>query len=91
MRAKRPGANGNRGETTRANGDRGETTQGANGIRGETTRYLSKYKHEITFTVVKELRSKMLGQHPGYFKAVFLKKTQISIVSIYEYTVYIMF
>jgi len=28
MRAKRPGANGNRGETTR----------GANGIRGETTR-----------------------------------------------------
>jgi hypothetical protein len=27
--AKRPGANGNRGETT----------QGANGIRGETTRY----------------------------------------------------
>ena len=30
MRAKRPGANGNRGETTK----------GANGIRGETTRYL---------------------------------------------------
>jgi hypothetical protein len=29
MRAKRPGANGNRGEMT----------QGANGIRGETTRY----------------------------------------------------
>jgi hypothetical protein len=43
------------------------------------------------YTVVKELRSKMLGQHPGYFKAVFLKKTQIIIVSIYEYTVYIMF
>jgi hypothetical protein len=43
------------------------------------------------FTVVKELRSKMLGQYPGYFKAVFLKKTQIIIVSIYEYTVYIMF
>ena len=42
-------------------------------------------------TVVKELRLKMLGQHPGYFKAVFLKKTQIIIVSIYEYTVYIMF
>jgi hypothetical protein len=42
-------------------------------------------------TVVKELGSKMLGQHPGYFKAVFLKKTQIIIVSIYEYTVYIMF
>jgi hypothetical protein len=42
-------------------------------------------------TVVKELRSKMLGQHPGYFKAVFLKKTQIIIVNIYEYTVYIMF
>ena len=31
------------------------------------------------------------GQHPGYFKAVFLKKTQIIIVSIYEYAVYIMF
>jgi hypothetical protein len=29
MRAKRPGTNGNRGETS----------QGANGIRGETTRY----------------------------------------------------
>jgi hypothetical protein len=29
----------------------------------------------------------MFGQHPGYFKAVFLKKTQIIIVSIYEYTV----
>ena len=27
----------------------------------------------------------------GYFKAVFLKKTQIIIVSIYKYTVYIMF
>jgi hypothetical protein len=26
-----------------------------------------------------------------YLKAVFLRKTQISIVSIYEYTVYIMF
>jgi hypothetical protein len=38
-------------------------------------------------TVVKELRSKMFGQHPGYFKAVFLKKKQIIIVSIYEYTV----
>ena len=36
-------------------------------------------------TVVKELRSKMFGQHPEYFKAVFLKKTQIIIVSIYEY------
>ena len=45
----------------------------------------------VIITVVKELRSKMFGQHPGYFKAVFLKKTQIIIVSIYEYTVYIMF
>jgi hypothetical protein len=43
------------------------------------------------YTVVKELRSKLLGQHSGYFKAVFLKKTRIIIVSIYEYTVYIMF
>jgi hypothetical protein len=42
-------------------------------------------------TVVKELRSKMFGQHPGYFKAVFLKQTRIIIVSIFKYTVYIMF
>jgi hypothetical protein len=35
-------------------------------------------------TVVKELRSKMFGQHPGYFKAVFLKQTRIIIVSIYK-------
>ena len=42
-------------------------------------------------TVVKELRSKMFGQHPGYLKAVFLKQTRIIIVSIYKYTVYIMF
>jgi hypothetical protein len=39
------------------------------------------------FTVVKELRSKMLGQHPGYCKAVFLKKTQIIIVSICDISV----
>jgi hypothetical protein len=43
------------------------------------------------FTVVKELRSKMFGQHPGYFKALFLKQTRIIIVSMYKYTVYIMF
>ena len=43
------------------------------------------------YTVVKELRSKMFGQHPGYFKAVFLKQTRIIIVSIYKYTVYILF
>jgi hypothetical protein len=42
-------------------------------------------------TVVKELRLKMFRQHPGYYKAVFLKKTQTIIVSFYEYTVYIMF
>jgi hypothetical protein len=42
-----------------------------------------------SFTVVKELRSKMIGQHPGYFKAVLLKQTRIIIVSIYKYTVYI--
>jgi hypothetical protein len=29
-----------------------------------------------TSTVVKELRSKMFRQHPEYYKAVFLKKTQ---------------
>ena len=39
-------------------------------------------------TVVKELRSKMFGQHPWYFKAVFLKQTRIIIVSIYKYCVY---
>jgi hypothetical protein len=33
----------------------------------------------------------MFGQHPGYFKAVFLSQTRIIIVSIYKYTVYIMF
>ena len=33
----------------------------------------------------------MFRQHPGYCKAVFLKKTQTIIVSFYEYTVYIMF
>jgi hypothetical protein len=32
----------------------------------------------------------MFGQHPGYFKAIFLKQTRIIIVSIYKYTVYIM-
>ena len=42
-------------------------------------------------TVVKELQSKMFPQHPGYYKALFLKKTQTIIVSFYEYTVYIMF
>jgi hypothetical protein len=41
-------------------------------------------------TVVKELRSKIFRQHPGCYKAVFLKKTQRIIVSVYEYTVYIM-
>jgi hypothetical protein len=44
----------------------------------------------IVMIVVKELRSKMFCQHPEYFKAVFLKKTQIIIVSIYEYSLYIM-
>ena len=29
----------------------------------------------VLITVVKELRSKMFGQHPGYLKAVFLKQT----------------
>ena len=53
--------------------------------------YKCRIKACDNVTVVKELRSKMLGQHSGYFKAVFLKKTQIIIVSIYEYTVYIMF
>ena len=42
-------------------------------------------------TAVKELWSKMFRHHPGWYKAVFLKKTQTIIVSLYEYTVYIMF
>ena len=42
-------------------------------------------------SVVKELRSKMFRQHPGYYKAVFLKKTQTIIVSFYEYTVYTLY
>ena len=41
-------------------------------------------------TIVKELRSKMFRQHPGSYKAVFLKKTQTIILSFDEYTVYIM-
>ena len=45
----------------------------------------------LFYTVVKELRPIMFGQHPGYFKAVFLKQTRIIIVSIYKYTVYIIF
>jgi hypothetical protein len=50
--------------------------------------FYSNEKFESTVvTVVKELRSKMLGQHTGYFKTVFLKKTQIIIVSIYEYSI----
>jgi hypothetical protein len=47
--------------------------------------YLST-KADSIVTVVKELRSKMFGQHPGYSKAVFLKQTRIIIVSIYKYT-----
>ena len=53
------------------------------------------YEQLFIYTTIslsfKELRSKMFGQHPGYFKAVFLKQTRIIIVSIYKYTVYIMF
>jgi hypothetical protein len=43
---------------------------------------------EHSLHVVKELPSIMFCQHPGYYKAVFLKKTQTIIVSFYEYTVY---
>jgi hypothetical protein len=42
MKAKRPGANWNRGETTP-----GEITQGTNGIRGETTRYLCNQMNQM--------------------------------------------
>jgi hypothetical protein len=45
----------------------------------------------LYITVVKELRSKIFGQHPGYYRAVFLKKTQMIIVRFYKYTVYKMF
>jgi len=48
-------------------------------------------EHLIVCTVVKELRLKMFRQHPGYYKAVFVKKKQTIIVNFYEYTVYIMF
>ena len=34
---------------------------------------------------------RLIGRHPGYYKAVFLKKTQTIIVSFNKYTVYIMF
>jgi hypothetical protein len=42
-------------------------------------------------TAVKELRSKMFRRHPGWYKAVFLKKTQTIILSFDEYTEYIIF
>ena len=58
----------------------------------ETNKRRRRTKCDIDYIiVVKELRSKMFGQHPGYFKAVFLKQTRIINVSIYKYTVYIMF
>ena len=67
------------------------TIDGRNLIFGHKL-HIGIYKHVYAiFTVVKELRSKMFGQHPGYFKAVFLKQTRIIIVSIYKYTVYKMF
>jgi hypothetical protein len=56
-------------------------------VEGQQFESLNHYDN----TVVKELGSKMFGQHPGYFKAVFLKQTRVNIVSIYKYTVYIMF
>jgi hypothetical protein len=46
MRAKRPGANGNRGETT----------QGANGIRGETTQY--HFDEDIQAKITMRTKSK---------------------------------
>jgi hypothetical protein len=67
-------------------------------FKEEISLYMSTFmsRADITFKdkksiVVKELRSKMFGQHPGYFQAVFLMQTRIIIVSIYKYTVYIMF
>ena len=42
-------------------------------------------------TVVNELRSIMFRQHPGCHQTLFLKKTQTIILSLDEYTVYIMF
>jgi hypothetical protein len=44
----------------------------------------------IIITIIKHHNSKHC-QHPGYYIALFLKKTQTIIVSFYEYTVYIMF
>ena len=57
----------------------------------QTTITYSIYSSVYIVTIVKELRSKMFRQHPGYYNAVFLKKTQTIIVSFYECTVYIMF
>jgi hypothetical protein len=48
-------------------------------IYGSHDPNMSSINEVNDFTLVKEFRSKMCGQHPGYFKAVFLKKTQIII------------
>ena len=57
--------------------------------RGVILKYLKiNWSRDLFNTVVKERRP---SQHPGYLKAVFLKQTRIIIVSIYKYTVYIMF
>jgi hypothetical protein len=53
-------------------------------------------KHKVqTFSCKDHCRQRapieMFRQHPEYYKAVFLKKTQTIIVSFYEYIVYIMF
>ena len=38
--------------------------------------FIGQQENNSTITLVKELRSKMFGQHPGYLKAVFSKKIQ---------------
>ena len=42
-------------------------------------------------TVVKELQSEMFRQHTGCYKAEYLQKTPMVMLSFDEHTVYIMF
>jgi hypothetical protein len=50
--------------------------------------YQARKMNSHVFTVVKELRSKMFSQHPGYFKVVFLKKTDDYRQFLWIYCIY---
>ena len=43
--------------------------------------FIGQQENNSTITLVKELRSKMFGQHLGYLKAVFLKKIQVIVLN----------